>query len=99
MEEGQYLTTVCDPSWEEDALKIVSSLQEIDDLLRAAERLAQRFAAKRIFIPMVPGTDVYVFRLDPGIGSLPSTRWFFRIEGIKAVFIAVEAIIDEEDAE
>src|SRR5579863_10087285 len=99
MEEGPYLTTVCDPSWEQDALKIVSSLQEIDDLLRAAERLAQRGLAKNISIPKVPGTDVYVFRLDPGLGALPATRWFFRVEEEKAVFIAVEAVEDEEETD
>lgn len=97
MEEGQYLTTACDPSWEADALKIVSSLQEIDDLLRAAEHLAQRGLAKNIAIPKIPGTDVYVFRLDPG-GKLPATLWFFRVEGEKAVFLALEAIEEEEES-
>lgn len=101
MEEGLYLTIAWDPEWEQDALRIVSSLQEIDPLVRAAERLAQRFMAKEISIPTIPGTEVRVFRLDPGC-NLPATLWYFRIERskeVKAVFIALETIEPDDDAD
>lgn len=78
MDDSRYLTVVYDPTWEEDAKKITPSPQDMEDHLRAAEFMAQRVLAKEIDIPQIPGTDVYVFRLEGRIvKSFPATRWFF----------------------
>lgn len=99
MDQGQYLTVAYDPTWEQDAAKITDDQRGFDDLQRAAELMAQRGLANSVAIPTIPNTDVYVFRLDPGPRGIPATRWFFRVEGEKATFLAVLPIPEDDSSD
>lgn len=95
---NRYLTVVWEASWEESASKITPSPREMDDYMRAAEIMAQRgLAAQDIEIPRVPGTNVYVFRMEAGPNDFPPTRWFFKVEDEKACFVWVEATPPDEE--
>lgn len=93
----RYLTVVWDESWEESAKKITPSPHDMDDHMRAAEIMAQRGLALEIEIPNVPGTNVFVFRMEAGRSNFPPTRWYFRADGEHARFVWVEAVDDSDD--
>ncbi len=70
----------------------------MDDHLSAAELMASRGLDNkdiRSRILPVPGTDIYVFRLEPGPGGIPACRVYVRDEGETVVLVALDPITEE----
>jgi len=93
------ISIVLEASFEADCKKLCSDMRVMDDHLRACDYLITRAPAKGIEIPVIPETDVRVFRLDGcsnGAHDIPPTRIFFRYVGEKAHLLAIEAIPEAE---